>query len=272
MKMQSIALGLAAICLAPLPAQSQRLSPALLHAHAHNDYEHPRPLFDALDHGFCSVEADIYLTNGQLLVAHDPDKLSPQRSLQRLYLDPLQARVKENGGRVLRGGPEFTLLIDLKSDAEKTYAALRPVLEQYADMLTIFRTNATATGAVTVILSGNRPTATVSAEPVRRVAIDGRLPDLDATPSRHLMPLVSDNWPRYFQWRGGGPMPEDDQAKLRQMVSRAHAQGRRIRFWAAPDLPAAWRAFRDAGVDLINTDDLAGLQKFLSSTLPVRPD
>ena len=24
----------------------------LIHAHAHNDYEHKRPLLDALDHGF----------------------------------------------------------------------------------------------------------------------------------------------------------------------------------------------------------------------------
>ena len=40
----------------------------LWRAHAHNDYEHPRPLLDALDHRFGSVEADIYLVDGQLLV------------------------------------------------------------------------------------------------------------------------------------------------------------------------------------------------------------
>lgn len=42
----------------------------LVHAHAHDDYEHKRPLFDALDRGFCSVEADVHLVDGQLLVAH----------------------------------------------------------------------------------------------------------------------------------------------------------------------------------------------------------
>src|ERR1035438_747298 len=41
----------------------------LVHVHAHNDYEHKRPLFDALDHGFCSVEADIYRVAGQGLLA-----------------------------------------------------------------------------------------------------------------------------------------------------------------------------------------------------------
>ena len=38
----------------------------LLHGHAHNDYLHPRPLLDALDQGFCSVEADIFLVDGKL--------------------------------------------------------------------------------------------------------------------------------------------------------------------------------------------------------------
>ena len=43
----------------------------LANAHSHNDYEHDRPLLDALDHGFTSIEADIFLFEGQLLVTHD---------------------------------------------------------------------------------------------------------------------------------------------------------------------------------------------------------
>jgi len=64
----------------------------LVNAHAHNDYEHARPLLDALDRGFCSVEADVWLVDGQLLVAHDRGKAKPGRTLQALYLDPLRAR------------------------------------------------------------------------------------------------------------------------------------------------------------------------------------
>src|SRR3954463_3290153 len=85
-------------------------------AHAHNDYEHARPLLDALDQGFCSVEADIHLIQGHLLVGHDPRQLRPDRTLQSLYLDPLKKRIAENGGRVYRDGPTVTLMIDVKSD------------------------------------------------------------------------------------------------------------------------------------------------------------
>src|SRR4051795_874708 len=73
-------------------------------AHAHNDYEHARPLLDALDHGFCSVEADIWLMPEGLLIGHDRKDLRPNRTLQALYLDPLRERIQANGGRVYRGG------------------------------------------------------------------------------------------------------------------------------------------------------------------------
>ena len=61
-------------------------------AHAHNDYYHQRPLLDALSHGFCSVEADIFLVDGKLLVGHSRSELKPNNTLERLYLDPLRAR------------------------------------------------------------------------------------------------------------------------------------------------------------------------------------
>jgi hypothetical protein len=43
----------------------------LSEAHSHNDYLHRRPLLDALEQGFCGVEADVFLVDGDLLVAHD---------------------------------------------------------------------------------------------------------------------------------------------------------------------------------------------------------
>jgi hypothetical protein len=246
---------------------SAQITP-LPQAHAHNDYAHRRPLLDALDQGFCNVEADIWLVDGRLLVAHDRIAVRPERTLQALYLDPLRDRVRTNGGRVYPLGPPFTLLIDVKSAAEPAYAALREVLQGYAGLLTVFTPTNTVTNAVTVILSGNRATAVLAAESRRFAAIDGRLTDLGSNAPPHLIPLVSDNWRLHFQWRGQGPLPDAERVKLRQTVGRAHQQGRRLRFWATPDSPAVWRELQSAGVDLINTDDLPGLRQFLLRPAP----
>ncbi len=236
----------------------------LPHAHAHNDYLHQRPLHDALSHGFCSVEADIFLVDGRLLVAHSRNEIKPDRSLQSLYLEPLRVRVAAGQGRVFPNGPGFTLLIDIKSDAASTYAALRKVLAEYADILTVTKGEAQTAGAVTVVISGNRAQDRIANDAVRYAGIDGRLEDLDSQASRSLVPLISDNWSRHFSWSGSGPMPVAQRQKLREIVTKAHHAGRRVRLWATPEDPRVWNELLDAGVDLIGTDDLEQLSQFLN--------
>lgn len=240
----------------------------LPNAHAHNDYLHTRPLLDALDHGFCSVEVDIWLAGDQLLVAHDRKDAQPDRTLQTIYLDPLLERVMQNHGQVFSNGPAFTLLIDIKSESTNTYIALRKALVPYAAMLTRFELAKTVTNAVTIVVSGNRPRDLMAGEHGRLAAYDGRLSDLDAADFQHLIPLISDNWSLHFKWRATpteGPLPETERMKLRSLTLRAHQQGRRLRFWGAPDQPAMWRELRDAGVDFLNTDRLAEMREFLTT-------
>ena len=235
----------------------------LPNAHAHNDYEHTRPLFDALDQGFGSVEADIYLVEDHLLVAHDRSQVKPERTLQALYLEPLRARVKANKGRVHPGLAQFYLLIDIKTDAVKTYEVLRGVLKEYGELFTVFRADRTETNAVTAVISGNRPRELLAAEDPRLAALDGRLPDLEGPLNRHVIPWISESWSSQFKWRGAEEMPNDELDKLRKIVSTAHAQGRKVRFWGAPDDPQLWHVQLAVEVDLINTDKLAELRKFL---------
>jgi hypothetical protein len=240
----------------------------LTQAHSHNDYEQKRPLLDALDCGFDSVEADIFLVDGQLLVNHLPVFFNPERTLQKLYLDPLAARVRQNGGRVYAHGPSFWLLIDIKSDANRTYAALREVLNNYTNMLTRFVGTNVYTNAVTVIISGNRPRAALAAAEVRYAACDGFLADAEQHAPTSLVPWISEDWTRHFQWRGNGPMPDAERRQLRGFVQAAHQSGQLIRFWGAPNREPIWQEQYAAGVDLLNADDLPALKNFLLMRQP----
>ena len=250
------------LALYSLTAFAQIGSP-LRQAHAHNDYEHQRPLLDALSHGFTSVEADVYLVDGKLLVAHDREDLKSDRTLSALYLDPLKKFA--NGKKsIFPTGETLTLLIDFKTEAEPTYTALRSLLENYREMLTSFEETSIKTNAVTVIISGNRPREILLREDMRYAAFDGRLADLG---KKNLpvsfMPLVSDNWNLHFTWKGSGEFPADQRAKLQSLVQQTHAENRKLRFWATPDTEAAWRILQESGVDLINTDKLGELANFL---------
>lgn len=238
-------------------------------AHAHNDYEHARPLFDALDHGFTSVEADIWLVDGELLVGHDLEDLQPGRTLQRLYLDPLAERVRANHGRLYPGSrQQLQLLIDIKNTGAETYTALDRVLRDYRLMLTTYVRGHVRRGAITAVVSGDRPRELMAGQRVRYAFYDGRMSDLGVGVPASFMPLVSDNWTNVFTWQGVGEMPAAERDRLRLIVRTAHRDGQRVRFWATPDLPgpereAIWRELVAADVDHINTDDLAGLAGFL---------
>lgn len=238
----------------------------LQNAHAHNDYEHPRPLFDALAQGFTSVEADVHLIDGALYVYHDrPSNPSPERSLKRLYLEPLAQIVRANAGRVYPDYQTvFFLMIDIKSDGEQVYRRLRQLLEPYQDILTQYQDDLIQQGAVTIFLSGDRPFAAVQRDTARLVGLDGRVKDIGQGYSPSLMPVISDNFSRLFEWDGSGQISETEWKKLRLLVANAHAEGKRVRFWATPDHPNAWRTLLRAQVDLINTDDLPGLRRFLN--------
>jgi glycerophosphoryl diester phosphodiesterase len=232
-------------------------------AHAHNDYLHERPLHDALEQGFCSVEADIFLTAQGLLIGHELKDLQPQRTLESLYLDPLRERIRARNGWVHAPDVPFYLLIDVKTEAKETYLALDRVLAQYADILAVTREGRFERKAVTVVLSGNRAQDAIKQQTVRYVGIDGRPEDLESTLPADLMPWISARWGSLFQWQGAGPFPPEERKKLRDYVRKAHQQGRQVRFWATLDKEFVWRELAAAEVDFINTDDLAGLRKFL---------
>ncbi|MEU9011810.1 phosphatidylinositol-specific phospholipase C/glycerophosphodiester phosphodiesterase family protein [Streptomyces sp. NPDC048479] len=242
----------------------------LRRAHAHNDYLHERPLHDALSHGFTSVEADIFLVNGELLVAHEPADLDPTRTLRSLYLDPLLARVKANHGSVYRGYRRpVQLLIDIKTDGAAAYLALDRQLRHYRRMLSTYAYGHVRLGAVTPVISGDRAARVpMEAQRVRYAFYDGRLEDLGTAAPASFVPLISSNWTESFSWLGTGQFPAAERQKLHAIVADAHDHGQRVRFWATPDVDgpdrdAVWTELLAARVDHINTDDLAALERFL---------
>lgn len=251
---------------AAAPAAPRDAQP-LERAHAHNDYEHDRPLLDATDRGFTSVEADVYLVGNQLLVAHDPQDVRPEPTLQSAYLDPMRERTAARGGRQIAGyGGVFQLLVDIKSDPVATYLVLDQVLAGYRDLLWRWEGGTAVRGAVQVVVSGNRLRPYMERQTVRYAGYDGRVADFGTSTSA-LVPLISDSFPTQFTWRGEGAMPAAERTRLRDWVAQAHKAGQRVRFYGATEVSPAreriWAELLAAGVDHINSDDLPALSAWL---------
>ena len=159
-------------------------------------------------------------------------------------------------------------MIDIKSDPVATHRKIQSVLKNYTNLVAKIpsahpQKDASKSPPVRVVISGNRAMKEILQARPRISGIDGRLSDLKSDLSPGEMPWISDNWTSHFRWRGENEFSETERKKLRRYVKQAHQQGRLIRFWGTPDSPAFWDELLDAGVDLINADDLRGLQTHL---------
>lgn len=226
-------------------------------AHSHNDYLNNRPLFDALENKFKSIEVDIFFLNSKLYVGHNWLQLRKNKTIETLYLDPLWENYKNNDGNIYQNENSLYLLVDIKTSAEKTYRALEKTLRQYRPLLSSVVSDSLTNRSVTVILSGNRPNIeNIKNIEERFVFLDGRLSDVSKNISNIIMPIISMSWSDHFTWGGTGKMKNKELLILNEIINSVHSEDKLIRFWASPDNKDGWSLLQSLGVDLINTDKI----------------
>jgi len=226
--------------------------------HSHNDYEQKTPFWLAYNEGFGSIEADIFLVNGELLVAHSEKELPLHRTLEKYYLDPLSVCVAKHGGHPFADTTaSLQMLIDVKADSVRTLGALIKKLRDYPML--------THNPAIRFVISGNRPDASLFPDYPSYIWFDGVLSRVYSPAALEKIAMLSDNFKDFSQWDGNGLIPEREWAILKKAVDQAHGLHKPVRFWNAPDTANAWRQFMRLQVDYINTDHIAELSSFLKA-------
>lgn len=242
--------------------QAQPIQYSTARVHSHNDYEQAFPFWLAWRQGFGSIEADIFLDQGELIVAHDLQQVKKRRTLDSLYLKPLLQCLQQNEGTVYADrSRQLQLMIDIKTAAEPTLEKLVQVLRNYPRL--------TTASSLKIVISGNRPQPTSFATYPDWIKFDGDLQKIYTPEQLTRIEMLSDNFARYSKWNGKGRLPEKEQDTLQKLVTRAHATGKKIRFWNSPDIMNSWYAYMNLGIDYINTDDINGISTFLQQ-LPDR--
>lgn len=240
---------------------SAQISYTTLNAHSHNDYEQKVPFELAYQAHFGSIEADIWEVNGELFVAHDRDQITPERTLEALYIQPIVAKFKANKGKAWsdRKGT-LQLLIDLKTPFNPTLDLLAKKLEKYPEVFD----PAANPKAVRVVVSGNMPSPEQYRNYPAFISFDGR-PNQKFTPEQlKRVAIISDNLTNHITWRGKEPISDTERNKLNALISSIHELKKPVRFWNSPDTPEAWQVMKNLQVDFINTDHIHELANFLN--------
>jgi alkaline phosphatase len=225
-------------------------------AHSHNDYEQRIPFWMAYNAGFGSIEADIFLVDTVLYVAHDKNELRRKMKLDAEYLDPIMKCLGKNNGLPYPDhNKKLQLLIDIKTDSIHTLKALVRLLERYPVLIHCKN--------LQFVITGNRPDESLFTGYPEYIRFDGELHKNYSTNALTKISLLSDDFKTYSRWGGKGNLSKEDQHILYDAVKKAHDLHQPVRFWDAPDNPDAWRQLMNLQVDYINTDLIQELSAFL---------
>ena len=220
-------------------AQKQRI-------HSHNDYLRKEPFYEAFKAGCASIEADIFLKEGNLYVAHEEKSIQSNLTFATLYLEPLSKIYRQKRFK----NSNIQLLIDLKTAAEPTLKALVSEIEKYPELFE----NKRSRMKISFVISGNRPKPSEYKVFPAYIKFDCQeLESLDQL-DKDRVALVSFSFQKFSKWYGSGNLSEEDRSKISAVVNKVHSIHKRIRFWGTPDTEKAWQIFSELGIDYINTD------------------
>lgn len=240
-----------ALFFAQIWAQTPSYSP--LNGHSHNDYEQKQPFKTAFEAGLGSIEADVYLVNGNLFVAHNAPDIKEEKTLDALYLKPTVEAIR-NG----KAYP-FLLLIDIKSDAETTLAEVVRQINRYPDVFN-------DSSLVKFVISGRRPSSSLWVTYPKYILFDGRPYETYTDEEWQHVGMVSDNFKNYTDPNHKGMNDPVVFSKLSDLVKTIHAKGKKVRLWDTSDDKAVWKILMQLGVDFINTDAPDALKTFINET------
>jgi alkaline phosphatase len=223
--------------------------------HSHNDYANNTPFYKAYNNGFNSIEADIFLVNGTLLVSHSDKYLYPERTLKGMYLDPVAYELRRDTTRRLN------LLIDVKADYKKVLPAL---VKELKPLEAYLLSPENPHGRLKILISGNRPLPANYKDYPNILWFDDDLAYPHTQAEWDRVGQVSLNFEKWSKWKGQGAIPEADRKRLQKTVDSVHTNtGKLVRFWGAPDMPESWETQIGFDADIIGTDKIEQLAAYL---------
>ncbi len=208
--------------------------------HSHNDYAKPVPFWTAYNAGFTSIEIDVIVKGNQLFVAHDPEDITDQRTIENLYILPFLDALK-----LYPRKKRVTFLIDFKTDFKPTFKVLDSILKLHPQ----FKNNAT------IIISGKRPKTIDFKKYPEYILFDYQEIYETIKPAElEKVGMFSYNFKKICKWDGNSKIDEASMQRLKESIKMAHDCSKLIRFWGTPDTKKAWETLSKLGVDYINTD------------------
>ena len=222
--------------------------------HAHNDYLQPKPLVDAVEHQLYSLEVDLFLVKGKLLVAHSAKELEAAPKFKSLYLKPIIKLYKKHQGRISADTAYApVLMLDIKENGLAVLPAIIKTLKKHRNVFD----RSVNPMAMQIVISGDRGDIGKWTSYPSYIFFDGRPQETYDAAALQRVAFISDTYKNYAS------PPDSTAYKMQKLSAKVHRQNKLLRVWGMPDNAITWQLHKEFGIDIINTDKVAESSSFM---------
>ncbi|GAA6029843.1 hypothetical protein JCM8097_001075 [Rhodosporidiobolus ruineniae] len=219
----------------------------------------------ALKEGATWMAADIWLVDGELLVAPNHESLDPARTFSACFVEPLLRvfsgsavpvgiahRRRSSVFAHIHPHHPFQLVVRLHTPASLTFPFLVDALQPLNDasLLTSYCPNACVTtpALITVVSSSAHGAEMIPVEDLKAVAgprvvyrdadiATFETDDGAAQWSREVTPVAAGNLREATGWDGSSPLSEEQRERIEKQVAGAHRREIKVRYEGLPQFP-----------------------------------
>lgn len=255
--------GISLVCFFQVTSAQKNIKPVI---NSHN-LLNKNELWESIGNGIINFEADVmYIYGKNFVTAVMPDSAGHKLpTLSDAYLYPLYNQFKKNNGEIILGfqGDVF-LILNFAFQPTQIYKQLATEMRSFQEMLT-YKIDGTAhKGKLRILTKDKAALEKINTIKPSFLGLVGDLSDVDKNVDSEKMPIIELNLSELTNWKGTGNIPFEDFVKIKETVSRIHAQKKKVSLSNCPINKTVADLIQTSGIDYIVTNDADKMSVFFA--------
>ena len=225
-------------------------------------------LWESIGNGILNFQADAMYIYGKLYVTSTmPDSANHKLpTLTDAYLYPLYNQFKKNKGEILPGytGDVF-LILNFTAQPLQVYKQLAIEMRPFSEMLSFKTEGVNHPGKLRILIKDKAQLDKINSIKPSFLGLVGILSDIDKNVDSGQMPLIEVDFSEITNWKGTGNIPFEDFMKIKDLVTKVHAQKKKISLINCPENKTVADLILTSKADFINSQEALRMAGFFET-------
>jgi len=234
---------------------------------SHN-FNNKTELWESIGNGILNYQADVMYIYGKLYVTPTmPDSAGHKLpTLTDAYLYPLYNQFKKNKGEILPGYPgDVFLILNFTAQPLQVYKQLATEMRPFTEMLTFKVDGVNHPGKLCILIKDKAQLDKINSIKPGFLGLAGNMSDIDKNVDSYQMPLIEVDFSELTNWKGTGNIPFEDFIKIKDLVTKVHAQKKKISLINCPSNKTVADLIQTSKVDFINSQEALRMAGFFET-------